>query len=53
MLFENHYMNIKQIDLFFNPDTTHKNSFVETVLTRFIQKLNIMITLNFVKQTKQ
>ena len=52
LLFENHFMNIKRIDLFFNPDMKNKNSFVETVLTRFSQKSNIMITLNFVKQTK-
>ena len=53
MLFESHFMSIKRIDLFFNPDMKNENFFVETVLTRFSQKSNIMITLNFVKQTNQ
>ena len=43
LLFENHFMNIKRIDLFFNPDFKNKNSFVETVLIHFSQKLNITI----------
>ena len=42
LLFENHYMNIKKIDKFFNPDLKIKITFVETVLMYFIQKLNMM-----------
>ena len=53
MLFANHYMNIKRIDLSFNPDLKNKNIFAEIVVMYFIQKLNIMNTLNFVKQINQ
>ena len=46
-------MNIKKIDLFFNPNSTNKNIFVEIVEILSFQKKNIMIILNSVKLIKQ
>ena len=42
LLFENHYMNIKRIDLFFNPTLTNKKYFAEIVVILSFRKLNIM-----------
>ena len=53
LLYENHFMNIKRIDLFFNPNLTNKNIFAEIVVIHSIQKLNIMIIYSFVKLTNQ
>ena len=43
LLFENHYMNIKIVYLFFNPDLKNRKFFVEIVVMYFIQKLNVTI----------
>ena len=42
LLYENHYMNIKRIDLFFNPTLNKKNIFVVIAAIHFFQKRNIM-----------
>ena len=39
LLFENHYMNIKRIDLFFNPDTRHKKFFCRNCSNSFYSEI--------------
>ena len=39
MLFENHYTNIKRIDLFFNPDTRHKKFFCRNCSNSFYSEI--------------
>ena len=39
MLFENNYMNIKRIDLFFNPDTRHKKFFCRNCSNSFYSEI--------------
>ena len=51
--YENHFMNIKRIDLFLIQLYLKRNVFAEIVVILSFRKLNIMITLNFVKQTNQ
>ena len=53
LLFENHYMNIKRIDLFLIQLYLKRNIFAEIVVIHSFQELNIMIIYSFVKQTNQ
>ena len=38
LLYENHYMNINRIDLFFNPDSNHKTHFCRSCNNSFYSK---------------
>ena len=42
LLYENHYMNIKNISRFFSPTDSHKNIFVEIVVILCFLRKNIM-----------
>ena len=39
LLFENHYMNIKRIDLFFNPNSTNKKYFCRNCCNTFFSEI--------------
>ena len=52
LLYEEHYMNIKNISRFFFPNENNKIFFVEIVVIKCIHKINLMNIYNFVKLIK-
>ena len=52
MLFENHYMNIKRIDLFFNPDTGHKKLFCRNCSNSFYSEIKYNDHIKFCQTNK-
>ena len=52
LLYEEHYMNIKNITKFFYPNEKIKFVFVEIAVIKCIRRKNLMNTYNFVKQIK-
>ena len=52
MLFENHYMNIKRIDLFFNPDVKNKTHFCRTCINIFYSEIKYNDHIKFCQTNK-
>ena len=52
LLFENHYMNIKRIDLFFNPDVKNKTTFCRTCCNVFYSEIKYNDHIQFCKTNK-
>ena len=52
MLFENHCMNIKRIDLFFNPDTRHKKFFCRNRSNSFYSEIKYNDHIKFSETNK-
>ena len=54
LLFENHYMNIKRIDLFFNPNTSNKKYFCRSCCNSFFSEIKYKDHIQFcdTKNTK-
>ena len=52
MLFENHYMNIKRIDLFFNPDAKNKTYFCRTCNNAFYSEIKYNDHIQFCQTNK-
>ena len=52
MLFENHYMNIKRIDLFFNPDLKNKKYFCRNCCKVFYSEIKYNDHIKFCQTNK-
>ena len=52
LLFENHYMNIKRIDLFFNPDVKNKTIFCRTCCNVFYSEIKYNDHIKFSETNK-
>ena len=52
MLFENHFMNIKRIDLFFNPNLTNKKHFCRTCCNSFFSEIKSNDHIKFCETNK-
>ena len=52
MLFENHYMNIKRIDLFFNPDVKNKTHFCRNCTNIFYSEIKYNDHIQFCQTNK-
>ena len=52
MLFENHFMNIKRIDLFFNPDLKNKTYFCRTCSNVFYSEIKYNDHIKFCQTNK-
>ena len=52
LLFENHYMNIKRIDLFFNPDVKNKTHFCRTCTNIFYSEMKYNDHIKFYQTNK-
>ena len=52
MLYENHYINIKRIDLFFNPDTRHKKFFCRSCSNLFYSEIKYNDHIKFCQTNK-
>ena len=52
LLFENHYMNIKRIDLFFNPDLKNKKHFCRNCVNVFYSEIKYNDHINFCQTNK-
>ena len=52
MLFENHYMNIKKIDLFFNPDVKNKTYFCRNCSNAFYSEIKYNDHIKFCQTNK-
>ena len=52
LLFENHYMNIKRIDLFFNPDVKNKTHFCRTCGNVFYSEIKYNDHIKFCQTNK-
>ena len=52
LLYKNHYMNIKRVDLFFNPNLTNKKCFCRNCCNTFFSEIKYKDHINFC-ETKQ
>ena len=52
LLFENHYMNIKRIDLFFNPNVSKKKYFCRTCYNNFFSEIKYNDHIKFCQTNK-
>ena len=52
LLFENHYMNIKRIDLFFNPNSTNKKYFCRNCCNTFFSEIKYNDHITFCETNK-
>ena len=52
LLFENHYMNIKRIDLFFNPDVKNKTYFCRNCTNLFYSQIKYDNHIKFCETNK-
>ena len=52
LLFENHYMNIKRIDLFFNPDVKNKTCFCRNCSNIFYSEIKYNDHIKFCQTNK-
>ena len=52
MLFENHFMNIKRIDLFFNPDMKNKKFFCRNCFNSFFSEIKYNDHIKFCETNK-
>ena len=52
LIFENHYMNIKRIDLFFNPNSTNKKYFYRNCCNVFYSEIKYGDHIKFCKTNK-
>ena len=52
LLYENHYMNIKRIDLFFNPNSTNKKYFCRNCCNTFFSEITYNDHITFCETNK-
>ena len=52
LLYENHYMNIKRIDLFFNPNSTNKKYFCRNCCNTFFSEIKYNDHITFCETNK-
>ena len=52
LLYENHYMNIKRIDLFFNPNSTNKKFFCRNCCNTFFSEIKYNDHITFCETNK-